>query len=47
MEKELHFERAEFAQRLVAVKKEMSRRGLDVLLLSEVANQNYLTGYNA
>ncbi|MFO0995430.1 MAG: Xaa-Pro peptidase family protein [Alphaproteobacteria bacterium] len=47
MKKELHFERAEFAARLAAVKKEMARRGIDVLLLSEPSNQNYLTGYNA
>lgn len=47
MKKELHFERAEFASRLGAVKKEMANGGLDILLLSEIANQNYLTGYNA
>lgn len=47
MEKELHFERSEFAARLTTVKKEMSERGIDILLLSGPANQNYLTGYNA
>ncbi|WP_420969489.1 M24 family metallopeptidase [Bradyrhizobium sp. B120] len=47
MEKELHFERAEFVARLAAVKKEMARRGIDILLLSEPPNQNYLTGYDA
>ncbi|MDF0581995.1 M24 family metallopeptidase [Bradyrhizobium yuanmingense] len=47
MKKELHFERAEFEARVAAVKKEMSRRGIDILLLSEPANHNYLTGYNA
>lgn len=47
MKKELHFERAEFAARVAAVKKEMSKRGIDILLLSEPANHNYLTGYNA
>lgn len=47
MKKELHFERTEFAARVAAVKKEMSRRGIDILLLSEPANHNYLTGYNA
>ncbi|WP_027574545.1 Xaa-Pro peptidase family protein [Bradyrhizobium sp. WSM1743] len=47
MKKELHFERAEFAARVVAVKKEMSKRGIDILLLSEPPNQNYVTGYNA
>ena len=47
MKKELHFERAEFAARLAAVKEEMAKRGIDILLLSEPPNQNYLTGYNA
>ncbi|NOJ50872.1 M24 family metallopeptidase [Bradyrhizobium archetypum] len=47
MEKEIHFERAEFDQRVSAVKKEMSKRGIDVILLSEPANGNYLTGYDA
>lgn len=47
MKKELHFERAEFAARLAAVRREMSERAIDMLLLSEPANQNYLTGYNA
>lgn len=47
MEKDLHFTRTEFASRLTAVKKEMAKRGIDVLLLSEPPNQNYLTGYDA
>lgn len=47
MNRQLHFERAEFSARLTAVKKEMAKRGLDILLLSEPANQNYLTGYDA
>lgn len=47
MKKELHFERAEFSARLAAVKREMAKRGINVLLLSEPPNQNYLTGYNA
>lgn len=47
MKKELHFERTEFAARLAAVKEEMAERGIDILLLSEPPNQNYLTGYNA
>src|SRR5437899_1760919 len=47
VKKELHFGRAEFAARLANVKKEMAKRGLDMLLLSEPANHNYLTGYNA
>lgn len=47
MKKEMHFERAEFVARLAAVREEMAKRGVDILLLSEPANQNYLTGYNA
>ncbi|WP_024511535.1 Xaa-Pro peptidase family protein [Bradyrhizobium sp. ARR65] len=47
MKKELHFGRAEFDQRLASVKKEMAKRGIDILLLSEPANQNYLTGFDA
>ncbi|SEI22099.1 Xaa-Pro dipeptidase [Rhizobium tibeticum] len=47
MKKELHFEINEFRVRQAAVKKEMARRGIDILLLSEPPNQNYLTGYNA
>ncbi|RFB86093.1 hydrolase [Rhizobium leguminosarum bv. trifolii] len=47
MIKELHFELGEFQTRLAAVKTEMARRGIDILLLSEPPNQNYLTGYNA
>ncbi|NEV02480.1 M24 family metallopeptidase [Bradyrhizobium uaiense] len=47
MKKQLPFERGEFAARLSAVKKEMAKRGIDVLLLSEPPNQNYLTGYDS
>lgn len=47
MKKQLHFELAEFATRLAATKREMAARQIDVLLLSEPPNQNYLTGYNA
>ncbi|MGY4167605.1 M24 family metallopeptidase [Bradyrhizobium sp. USDA 4529] len=47
MEKLLHFERAEFDARVAAVKVEMSKRGIDILLVSEPPNLNYLTGYDA
>ncbi|MHC1948356.1 M24 family metallopeptidase [Bradyrhizobium sp. UFLA06-06] len=47
MEKILHFERAEFDERVAAVKREMSKRGIDILLVSEPPNLNYLTGYDA
>ncbi|WP_245331303.1 M24 family metallopeptidase [Mesorhizobium sophorae] len=45
--KELHFSVPEFQARLAEVKQEMAKRGIDVLLLSEPPNQNYLTGYNS
>ncbi|MER8614773.1 Xaa-Pro peptidase family protein [Mesorhizobium sp. M1216] len=47
MERILHFDKSEYAKRLAAVKAEMSTRGLDILLVSEPPNQNYLTGYDA
>lgn len=47
MKMALRFERAEFVARLAAVKKEMAKQGVDILLVSEPANQNYLTGYDA
>ncbi|UCI31971.1 M24 family metallopeptidase [Mesorhizobium sp. B4-1-4] len=47
MEKQQLFERTEFLARLAAVKDEMARRGIDVLLISEPPNMNYLTGYDA
>ncbi|MBY3143184.1 M24 family metallopeptidase [Rhizobium laguerreae] len=47
MRKELHFELSEFHTRFAAVKNEMAHRGIDILLLSEPPNQNYLTGFNA
>lgn len=47
MEKNLHFERAEFDARVAAVKKEMAKRGIKILLVSEPPNLNYLTGYDA
>lgn len=47
MKKQLHFELSEFERRVAAVKKEMVRRGIDILLVAEPANQYYLTGYDA
>ena len=47
MNRELNFEQQEFAVPLGAVKTEMAKRGIDILLLSEPPNQNYLTGYDA
>lgn len=47
LKRELHFEKSEFGARLDAVKREMGKRGIDVLLISEPPNMNYLTGYDA
>lgn len=47
MKRDIQFERAEFVGRLDNVKREMSKRGIDFLLLSEPSNHYYLTGYNA
>uniref|UniRef100_UPI001FCA784D M24 family metallopeptidase n=1 Tax=Bradyrhizobium japonicum TaxID=375 RepID=UPI001FCA784D len=47
LNRELHFAKIEFAARLDAVKREMGKRGIDVLLISEPPNMNYLTGYDA
>ena len=42
----LQFERSEYAARLAKVRVEMARRGMDVLLVNDIANQHYLTGYD-
>ncbi len=42
----LHFESAEYQARLRKTKERMTRQGIDVLLLSDPANMNYLTGYD-
>jgi Xaa-Pro dipeptidase len=36
---------AEYAQRLTRVQREMSRRGIDVLMINHLENIYYLTGY--
>jgi Xaa-Pro dipeptidase len=41
------FPDAEYAQRLAKTRTEMQRRSLDALLVTDPANMNYLTGYNA
>ncbi|MDA0703675.1 MAG: Xaa-Pro peptidase family protein [Proteobacteria bacterium] len=43
----LNFERTEYAKRLAAVKKRMTAEGMDVLVVTEPSNMNYLTGYDA
>lgn len=40
------FSEAEFAERLAKTKERMSAAGLDVLIVSNPANMNYLTGYD-
>lgn len=40
------FDDAEFARRLAAVKQRMSDRGIDLLLIADPANMNFLTGYD-
>lgn len=47
VKKQLHFEKGEFHARLSAVKTAIEKRGIDVLMISEPPNMNYLTGYDA
>src|SRR5579875_975245 len=42
----LAFERDEYAARLRATRAEMARRELELLIVSDIANQYYLTGYD-
>jgi len=42
----LLFERAEYLERIARAKKEMARRGIDLLLIASPANQFWLTGYD-
>lgn len=41
------FPRSEYLRRLAAVKSEMSRRGIDAVVLSNSRSITYLTGYTA
>jgi len=43
---ELPFARAEYEQRLKKVRTEMQKRGLDLLIVNDIANQHYITGYD-
>jgi ectoine hydrolase len=43
---ELPFARAEYEQRLKKIRAEMQRRGLDLLVVNDVANQHYITAYD-
>lgn len=40
------FERSEYDRRLRLVREEMARRGLDLLIVTDIANQHYLTAYD-
>src|SRR3990172_3167187 len=40
------FERDEYIQRIEKTKQRMAERGIDVLLVTDPANMNYLTGYD-
>lgn len=43
---ELPFARSEYRTRLQAIRTEMARRSLDLLVVNDVANQHYITGYD-
>jgi ectoine hydrolase len=40
------FSRNEYAARLTKVRAEMARRGMDLLIVNDIANQHYLTAYD-
>ncbi|MBW0004630.1 MAG: M24 family metallopeptidase [Hyphomicrobiales bacterium] len=40
------FTRDEYASRLEKIRTEMARRGLDLLLVNDIANQHYITAYD-
>ncbi|RVA62327.1 aminopeptidase P family N-terminal domain-containing protein, partial [Mesorhizobium sp. M7A.F.Ca.CA.001.11.2.1] len=43
---ELPFARDEYRQRLRKIRTEMAKRGLELLVVNDVANQHYITGYD-
>src|SRR5699024_8129574 len=43
----LDFTKQEYESRVKKVKEKMEERGIEVLLITDPANMNYLTGYNA
>ena len=43
---ELPFARGEYQQRLTKIRAEMAKRGLELLVVNDVANQHYITGYD-
>ena len=42
----LNFSRAEFDQRLMKTRQEMQQLGIDMLIVSDPSNMNWLTGYD-
>ena len=46
MEPKLYFSREEFADRIARTRAEMAARGLDLLIVSDPSNMNWLTGYD-
>ena len=42
----LHFSRAEFDARIEKTRAVMAERGLDLLIISDPSNMNWLTGYD-
>ena len=42
----MNFTQEEYSTRLNNVKKRMSEKGLDLLILTDPSNMNYLTGYD-
>ena len=40
------FNKTEYVSRLSKVKKEMDHKKMDVLILTDPSNMNYLTGYD-
>jgi len=40
------FETSEYQARIAKTRKRMAERGVDVLMVTDPANMNYLTGYN-
>jgi len=42
----LPFDRSEYAQRLARIRRDMASRKVDLLVVTDVANQHYITGYD-
>ena len=43
----MNFTKEEYKQRLEKVQKSMQEKGIELLISSDTANMNYLTGYDA